>query len=214
MKIILISFLALFLSNCLPEHSKNGQADFVRVEIAGNILKIPKGYFDGRSPAGKDTESVVLGYSLPNFKVLPAHPKFREERQKLINEGRKRGMLLEAAYKKAPLQDIVDRDIQWGNMVKQDNLVYGLEKYIEYPVHPDPVENKDHLLVERNDDGTVESYLRCSPPGKDRIPGCRHMFIWGGMLFNTHWRIQELQNWRVQQAAAIQFIKSMKMNER
>ena len=80
--LVLVSLLVV---GCVPD--KKANTGYVKVEIAGRIFKVPKGYFDGAVPSGRDTESVVLEYSLPGFEVLPSHPLHRKERQELIDEG-------------------------------------------------------------------------------------------------------------------------------
>ena len=69
-KFLFIPLFLISLAACLPEDKKE-KSEFVKVIISDRTFKIPRGYFDGRTPGGKDTESVVLEYSLPNFEVLP-----------------------------------------------------------------------------------------------------------------------------------------------
>ncbi len=216
-KIFYTFIVALLLAGCVPD-SKTPEPDAVRVEIAERVFKVPIGYFDGARATGKKTESVVLEYALPGFEVLPAHPQERAARQKLLKEGRMRGMLLENAAKRPSFDIAVTNLMQLSNF-KKEGSVYGLEKYthiVPKPVRPEPEYapyHQDDFFIERNTDGSVKSYLRCSPPGKDKIPGCRHRFIDKGLLYNTHWRIQELSRWQEQRDAAINFIDSLEVKE-
>lgn len=195
-----------------------------RVEIAGRVFKIPKGYFDGAKAIGRDNESVVLEYSLPGFEFLPPHPQNRAERQKLISEGRMRGMLLENAHKlytgkDRPSFDVVVPNLMRAHEFKKDkNTIYGLEKYVHQvpkPVSDDPAYApyvQDDFFIERNSDGTIKSYLMCSPFGKDKVPGCIQRFIDKNILYDIDWRIQELPNWQAQRDAAIQFIDGLEQS--
>ena len=205
---LFLCIFAAFLSGCFPDQKTD--FDFFKVVIADRVFKIPKGYLDGRKAIGKDTESIVLEYSLPGFNVLPKHPEERDQRQALLKEGRMRGMLLEAE-KKRPSFDIATENLMRGRQfIKEPSLVYGLEKYIsQLPKPPDRV--ADDFFIERGEDGSVKSYLRCSPPGKDKVPGGRHRFIDKGLLYNTHWSIKELPNWKQQQIEAIHFIDHMEI---
>lgn len=212
-KFLLLFFIGLTISSCLPEEKESSA---VRVEIAGRILKVPKGYFDGAAPTGKDTESVVLEYSLPGFEVLPEHPQYKAERMELIKAGRLKGMLLEAEHKR-PSFDIAVRNLMQGRDFKKEKIAYELEKYIQNFLEVKLPEQKyapyteDDFFIERNKDGSVKSYLRCSPPGKDKNPGCRHKFIDKGLLYSIRWRVEELPNWRQQRDAAIEFIDSLEV---
>lgn len=219
--IILIALACVFLSGCLPDEETKAnpeESGFARVVIADRVFKIPKGYFDGRKATGKNTESVVLEYSLPDFEVLPKHPEEREARQELLKEGRMRGMLLENATKR-PSFDIAVTNLMRGRDFKKEGLIYGLEKYthiVPKAVRPEPEYkpyHQDDFFIERNADGSVKSYLRCSPPGKDKTPSCRHRFVDKGLLYNTHWRIQELPRWQEQRNAEINFIDSFEVKE-
>ncbi|WP_146159064.1 hypothetical protein [Nitrosomonas aestuarii] len=211
-KFLLLLFVGLTISSCLPEERDSSA---VRVEIAGRVFKVPKGYFDGAGAYGKDTESVVLEYSLPGFEVLPEYSQHKAERQKLISAGRMRGMLLQNEANRPSFNPVVKEHMRSADFKKEENLVYGLEKYVHQvpePISPDPNYGpniQNDILIERSSDGSVKSYLRCSPPGKYEIPGCEHRFIDKGLLYDIHWRIQELPNWRAQREAAIQFIDSL-----
>lgn len=216
--ILLCAFVGAFsllVMGCVPD--KKADTGYVKVEIAGRVFKVPKGYFDGAAPSGRDTESVVLEYSLPGFEVLPSHPLHRKERQELIDEGRMKGMLLENASKR-PSFDIVVPNLMHGHEFKEDeNIVYGLEKYVHQaptPVSSDPAYApyvQDDVFIERNPEGSIKSYLMCSPPGKDKIPGCSHRFVDKGLLYKIRWRVAELPNWREQREAAIKFIDSFEI---
>ncbi|MCC6597673.1 MAG: hypothetical protein IT559_02660 [Alphaproteobacteria bacterium] len=156
----------MLLAGCFPDNKK--QSDAVKIVIAGRVFKVPKGYFDGAAPTGRDAESVVLEYSLPGFEVLPSHPLHRKERQKLINEGRLKGMLLENASKRPSFDTVVPNLMRGPEFKKDKNIIYGLEKYVHQvpkPVSPDPAYApyvQDDFLIERNADGTVKSYLKPS----------------------------------------------------
>jgi len=147
-------------------------------------------------------------------------PQEREAKQKLINEGRMRGMLLEAERNRPSFDVAVQNLMRGRDFIKERKLFYNLEKYVHQV--PKPISDdlayapyvEDDFFIERNDDGSVKSYLRCSPPGKHKIPGCRHRFIDRGLLYNIHWRIQELPDWQKQRDAAIDFIDSLEAKQK
>ena len=68
-QIFILLLMACYLSACFPDQNDESASSYVKVEIADRVFKIPKGYFDGAQPTGKNTESVVLEYSLPDFKM-------------------------------------------------------------------------------------------------------------------------------------------------
>lgn len=220
---VLLLLSCLTVMGCLPNSDSEADSnapvsDYVLVQIADRNFKIHKGYFDGGPHSGRDTESIVIEYSLPGFEILPAHPQFRAERQQLINEGRMKGMLLENKNNKPPFDPVVKSHMSRADFKKEDELVFGLEKFVHQVPEPASPEHiyapyvQDDFFIERNKDGSVKSYLRCSPPGKDKIPGCRHRFIDNGLLYNIRWRIQELPNWDKQRDADIAFIESNEIN--
>lgn len=206
--------LCLFLSGCIPEKN-SGDADAARVIIAGRTFKVPKSYFNDGIADGRDIESALLEYSLPGFEPLPPHPQYRKERQELINEGRMRGMLLENASKRPSFDIAVKNHMSSTNFIKEKNAVYGLEKYVH--LTPKPISSdraytpylEDDFFIEKNPDDSIKSYLRCSPPGKDKVPSCKHRFIDKGLLYDISWKISELPNWKEQRDSAIQFIDSL-----
>ena len=204
-KIYLILLVCLTLTACFPE-KQGTQSDHIKVVIADRTFKIPRGYLDGRKAIGKDTESIVLEYSLPNFEVLPLHPQEREARKKLINQGNMRSMLLENASKRPPIDMMAGNHMRNRDVSLVNNNLYNLEKY-EYGIPEGKYAFRvDDILLEKDDGGEVISFLRCSPPNQDKIPACRHKFIDKGVLYEIGWRIQELPNWRIQRDEAIKFI--------
>jgi len=207
-KILCAVLICLFVVGCLPE-GKSGAPDAVRVEIAERTFKLPKGYFDGRPPYGRDTESVVLRYSLPGFEVLPVHPQYRAERQQLIDAGRMRGMLLENAAVRSPLGQMAS-NLMGGLKVftKEQDDFYGLEKYTAPKPEGAYALKPDDMFLERDESGIVQSFLMCSPPDKVKIPACRHTFIDKGLLYRISWHISELPNWKSQRDDAVNFIDS------
>lgn len=160
----------------------------------------------------------MLEYSLPDFEVLPKHPEEREARHQLIRQGRMKGMLLEAARNR-PSFDIAVTNLMRGHDFKKEAPIYGLEKHthiIPKAVRPEPEYkpyHQDDFFIERNADGSVKSYLRCSPPGKDKIPGCRHRFIDKGLLYQIRWPIRYLPEWDEQRQFTINFIDSLEYKE-
>ena len=210
--LILCAFL---LVGCIPDNQSK-ESDSVKVVIAERVFKIPKGYFDGAKARGRDTESVVLEYSLPNFEVLPPYPQEREARQKLISEGRMKGMLLEAEKNRPSIEVSVQNLMEGRNFEKLSNA-YELEKYSHIIPQASTQDQiyapyiEDDFFIERNKNGSIKSYLRCSPRGQDKIPGCRHRFIDEGVIYSIRWRIQELPNWKQQQQAAVRFINNLEV---
>ncbi|HPF78864.1 MAG TPA: hypothetical protein PLF01_06175 [Alphaproteobacteria bacterium] len=210
--IIGILVIVLVLGGCFPKDNE-AKSEFVLVTIADRNFKIPRGYFDGRSPSGKDTESVVLEYALPDFKILPTHPLHREERQKLIQAGLMRSMLLEAERNRPPAHVSAENLMRGRNYQKQEGDFWGLEKYQrpketgKYPVV------WDDFFIERNKRGEIISFLFCSPPDKDKVPSCNHRFMDKGLVYQIHWNIRELKNWQQQKKAAINFIDSLEIHE-
>lgn len=201
--------LCSFLAGCLLDN-KNGN-DSAIVEIAGRTFRIPYSYIDGdQDKIIKD--AVVLEYVLPEFEPQPPHPQKRMKRKELILSGRMRGMLLETAESR-PALDTAFRSQQKSRHYKKDgSLVFGLEKYIAPSPSGESSEQPDDLFLEKNKDGIVQSYIHCSPPGKDKVPGCRHRFIDKNILYNIRWNLSELPNWRSQRDAAIRFINAMEIS--
>jgi hypothetical protein len=212
----IFSFFAVFLLlGCLPDSSST-QSGAVKVVIADRTFKVPKGYFDESPPTGKDTESVVLEYSLPGFEILPPH-RARAARQRLINEGNMRSMLLEAARNRPSLDAMVKNTltIRYRNYSdKPTTTIYGLEKYPSRKLEPDPTTQADNIFVERDKDGHVSSFILCDPPGSVKIPSCSHKFIDKGLLYQIHWKIADLPQWENQRNAAIYFIDSLEYNSK
>lgn len=210
-KCIFAFFICLFIAGCIP-NTKSEAPGFVKVVIADRTFKIPKGYFDGKKATGKDTESVVLEYSLPGFEVLPPHPKEREARQKLIKEGLVKGMLLEAARNRPSLDKMIGNRRNGSDRIGPlEKNEYGLEKYSVSDWEGRMAVRPDDTYIEREATGNVKSFLHCSPPGKDKIPGCRHTFIDKGILYRIRWPLHELPNWQEQRDTAISFIDSMEI---
>ena len=213
----IIFLLIITLSGCLPEKKKI-DSDAIRVVIADRVFKVPKGYLDGKPAYGKDTESLVLRYSLPSFEILPDRSK-KEERNALINSSRMRGMLLENATSRPEFTSVTKSFLKDKRFVKQKELLHGLENYIykvEAPISSDPRYApwvRDDFLIERSKYGKVQSYLRCDPPGDSRFPSCNHRFIDKGIAYKIRWSTKELPHWREQRKAAIAFIDSMEYKE-
>lgn len=208
-----ISFVFIvFVAGCIPSVDKNVEA--YKVVIAGRILKIPQGYFDGGKPFGRDTESVVLEYSFPDFQVLPEHPQERSARKKLILEGRMKGMLLEASDARPSFDAMIEGQERAGNLGIREGDAFGLEKYTAPPRGKSKYKPDDTFIESEAKGGEVISILRCSPPGKDKVPGCSHKFRDKGILYRIRWPIRELSNWREQRDAAIVFIDSMEVKQK
>ena len=135
-KIFLLFTVALFFSSCFPGEKTESQSDFIKVVIANRTFKIPRGYLDGRKAWGKDTESIVLEYSLPGFEVLPPYPQERGIRQELLSAGRLRGMLLEASVNRPSFDDMVEGSLHANPLLSEPVYkdmtakIYGLEKYV------------------------------------------------------------------------------------
>ncbi|MCA9735197.1 MAG: hypothetical protein KDJ65_36200 [Anaerolineae bacterium] len=129
---------------------------------------------------------------------------------KLIEEGRMRGMLLENAENRPPLNISINNLMRNRGYRKNENNIYGLEKYSAPPQGKNPLQPDDRL-IEKGESGHVISFLRCSPPGKDKIPGCTHKFINKGLLYDIDWNISELANWRQQRDAAIKFVDGLEV---
>lgn len=209
--IIAVTFI-LALMVLFSTASDDEQSGHIKVIIADRTFKIPKGYLDGAKAWGKDTESIVLEYSLPGFEVLPPHPQEREERQKLINEGRMRGLLLENSSVRPSFDVMVANSTRSPRWQQAEQEYYGLEK-LYVPKNPDEEHNRlyDDMFIERNADGSVVSFLRCASEVK--IPSCSHKFRDKGILYDISWRIQELPNWKQQQEAAIRFIDGFEVEK-
>jgi hypothetical protein len=213
-KLLCLTLAVLCFTGCSPEDDKKAEPfDAVKVIIAGRTFKIPKGYFDGAKPTGKLTESVVLEYSLPGFRVLPKHPQKKKARKELIMAGKMNGMSLETSSAR-PSFDVMIKNHRSGKdrIGISQGEVFGLEKFSVLDWKGRMLVQPDDTFIERAGDGTVKSFLRCSPPGKDKVPGCRHKFRDKGLLYAIRWSIRELPNWRKQQNAAIHFIDSMEFN--
>lgn len=119
-----------------------------------------------------------------------------------------RGMYMGTAASRPSLDTAANNHIQSWRYSNTSEDVFGLEKYQVKSLESDPADKMDDLLIERNINGSVESYLHCSPPGKDKVPSCRHRFVDGGIIFQIHWNFSELKEWRARRDDAIAFIKS------
>lgn len=203
-------FVCLSLAGCLPD-DKPQRTDAVRVVIAGRTFDIPKGYFDGRAPMGKDTESVVLEYSLPGFEILPSHPEHRAERQALINQSRMKGMLLERSDSRPNFDTVVTLFIQTAHYKRMETKLFGLEEYFVSREGKDPMDQGDHMYVQRDISGLVQSYLLCDSPKKVKFSTCSQRFRNKGILFQISWPINELSQWQEQRDASIKFIDSLEV---
>lgn len=206
-------FVCLVSTSYLPENQSK-ESGAIKVVIADRVFKIPKGYLDGRKATGKDTESIVLEYSLPGFEVLPKHPQERSARQQLIKEGRMRGMLIENSDKRPSFDKMVENSLNIKTKYKppysgKNEQIYGLQKYPSQKIHPDLETQYDDLYIERGKNGEVISFLRCSAPKQDKYPSCTHKFRDKGLLYQIHWSKNELPNWKKQREAAVKFIDSM-----
>lgn len=203
-QVIFLFLIFPIITSCI-ESSSNGDSEFIKVVIADRTFKIPRGYLDGRKAIGKDTESIFLEYSLPDFEVLPPHPEQRAARKELIMAGEMSGMLLEAARNRPPLAEMIDNQRNSGNLGDQTEKVYGLHKH-EASTRGRSNWKPDDTYLELTADGIVRSFLRCSPPGKDKVPGCQHTFIDKGVLYRIRWPIGKLPNWKSQREKAVAFI--------
>jgi len=219
LKNILLLLCIFALVGCLLE-SSNQSSEFIRVEIAERVFKIPKGYLDGRKAIGKDTESIVLEYSLPDFEVLPKHPQERAARQELIKQGRMRGMLLERSDKRPSFNVMVENILRPNPLLPnqpysgETEQIYGLQKYPSQKIHPDSDTQYDDLYVERGENNQVISFLRCRVEGRVKHPSCAHKFRDKGLLYQIRWSKSELPNWEKQKDAAIKFIDNFEIIER
>ena len=210
MKILFILLLTVLVVGCLPKVKKD-KSEFVKVVIADRTFKVLRGYFDGRTPSGKDSESVVLEYSLPDFEILPPYTQEYEKRRELISAGLQRTMLLEAERNRPPVHVSASNHLGKDYM-RQEGDFYGLEKYV-YPVKEGKYKPyiRDDFFLERDNNGQITSHLFCSPPNKDKVPSCNHRFLDKGVIYKIGWPVRELPNWQKQREAAIEFMDALEI---
>lgn len=202
------SVFILFLFGCLPEAPVQG-SNVAVVKIADRQFNIPHVYIDGGQNLDVINDSVVLVYTLPNFKPEPHEVDVRKE---AIISGALRGMLLENAFERPPIGLMVSNRMQGVDVFsKEPGDFYGLEKYTAPKPQGAYAHKPDDMFIERDVSGNVVSFLNCSPLGKDRVPGCRHTFTDKGVLYRIRWNLSDLKSWREQKTSAIKFIDNFEV---
>lgn len=208
--VFIMPLIGFFLFGCLPETNQD-KSEFVKVVISERTFKVPRGYFDGRTPSGRDAESVVLEYSLPNFEVLPPQPQERAARQELIMRGLQRSMLLEAERNRPSVSVSISNHMRGRNYEKKDGEYWGLEKYQQPKSTGKYPTLHDDFFIEKDNNGEILGNMFCSPPSKDKVPGCIHRFIDKEIIYQIGWPIRELSNWKSQKQNAINFIDKLEV---
>ena len=70
---------------------------------------------------------------------------------------------------------------------------------------------QDDFFIEKDNNGEILGNLFCSPPKKDKAPGCIHRFIDKEIIYQIGWPIRELSNWKKQKDVAIKFIDALEI---
>lgn len=193
---------------------KNIYAKTGIVAIAGREFKIPIAYVDGRFIDGRMEGGVVLEYVLPEFKSKLEFPD-KNKRVRLRREGRMKGMLLEEAAARPTLEYMATvARLQSEPYARTPGLFYDLEKYTAPKGSEKFAWKPDDLFIERDSQGKVQSFLVCSPPGKDVNPSCSHKFVDKKLLYKIRWKLSDLPNWRSNRDAAIEFIDQFEIQPR
>lgn len=193
-----------------PDSQANSSGSVI-VKIADRTFEIPRVYIDLDAQKDVIEGEAALVYVLPGFEPEPPHPEERAKRKKLILQGRLRGMYISAASMRPSLDTAADNHLRRWKYEKVSDDVFGLEKYAAPPIGGEEGHHLDSILLERNDSGLIVSYLHCSPPGKDKIPGCRHRFESDGIVLQTHWSISDLPKWKESQIEALEFLRSFEL---
>jgi hypothetical protein len=200
------------ISGCLPD-TETSRSDTIVVNIADRTFKVPRAYADLDKHKDVINDEVVLVYVLPGFEPEPPHPEERAKRKDLILQGRMRGMYLSATDLRPSLGTAANSKLHTWGYKKVSVDIFGLEKYEAESIEEDPNDRVDDLLIERSESGSVKSYLQCSPPGKDKVPGCSHRFADSGITYQIHWSLSELEHWRERRDEAIAFIESFEIRK-
>lgn len=179
------------------------------LEIAGRKFEIPMAYVDGKFVNGYKKDSVVLEYVLPDFKSKKEYTK--EERMKEILAGNVSSMLLEDASQKPSFDEVTHWRKETKQIVDFEQKIYGLDKYTAPKPEGKYATKPDDTYIETLPDGKIKGYLMCSPPDKDKVPGCKYAFIDKDVLYRIRIPLRELKNWRQQQSAAIKFIDNFEL---
>ena len=179
--------------------------------IAGREFRIPVAYVDGRFKDGRKEDSIVLLYMLPEFKSYLEFSK--EDRRKMLWDGYKAGMLLEAASVRPPLKQQVENGRSYPFKIEiDDDLIHGLVREKRYGGDEQAPVLRDELFLKYDADGNVTDYIRCSLEERVKIPSCRHKFIDKKLVYRIRYNKKRyLSHWREQRALAIAFIDSFEI---
>lgn len=182
------------------------------VEIAGRTFNIPIVYID--SNIGKKRvlpDGINLIYVLPDF-THRVDFKNRQQYDEAFRQHRFGHMLIQPATNKPPLSQMIKNSQDNEEMTKYDGKFYGLEKYSDFNSKKHPNIIWDDTYLEINSKGELISFLRCSPEGKDKVPGCSHHFVDKKLYYNIHYSKENyLPKWQEQRRKAIEFIDNFEL---
>ena len=191
-------------------------ADKILVEIANRQFMIPKAYIDTPGTRNKIKDSVVLEYILPDYESKLEYKNLPNYREEIILKGRYAGVLLEESAIRPSFDDMIAMHLKtkpYGIGEVVDSSLYGLVKH-SVNIQKAGLDRKpDDRFIEYAADGSIKSFLRCSPEGKDINPGCGHKFRDNGILYDAHWSIRDLPNWQKQRDEIIEFVEQFEITQ-
>ena len=181
------------------------------IKIGERTFKIPLMYVDGQLDKGIKQDGINLKYVLPDYTSVLEF-KNKEEYQRAFEEHRFAIMLVKPSSSKLSLAKMVQNHQENEELTKYRGLEYGLERYSDFDSPKHLGIQWDDTYLEKDKAGNIISFLRCSPDGKDPIPGCSHYFVDKNIFIKVHYNKEKyLKNWRDMQAGAIAFMGSFEM---
>ena len=181
------------------------------VSIAGREFEIPVAYVQGNFKRGKINDSVVLRYVLPDYKSILEFPN-AETRNNLYQQGLVRSLLLEASDARPTFDVMIENTKNIGNRLGEYEFsIYGLDKFSVADWKVRLGSQPDDTFIDKGEQPSVKSFLRCSPAGKDPVPSCRHKFRHEKLLFSTHWNLEDLSKWEEHRENIIKFVNQFEI---
>lgn len=195
----------------------NIYANKILVEIADRQFIIPKAYIDTLGKRSKIEDGVVLEYILPDYEPKIKYKNLPNYREEITLKGRYAGLLLEESAVRPSFDENIKLSLEvykpYGIGTLINKNFFGLEKYTVQNWRDYKSTTPDDTFIERGRDGSVVSYLKCSPEGKDKVPGCRHRFRDKGILYQAHWSIANLPHWEEERDEIIAFIEQFEIKD-
>ena len=181
------------------------------VEIGERIFEIPTVYIQTNLEGKRKQDGVNLLYVYPDF-TSRADFENKQEYEKAWNDRRLGSMSIQIAKKFPTPSQMIENNRKFGQEIKFENIEHGLERHSspkrdgKYAIEP------DDTYLEKDENGTIISFLRCSKDGQKKFPGCRHKFVDKDMLYNISYNKEKfLPSWREHKEKAIEFIDSFEI---